>query len=135
MTNNGKSDVGRTGIRNVKSIRIYHNPECSKSRAALALLEENDVDPQIIYYMETPPSIDEIKSLLAKLDLKLLDIIRRSEDDFDELGLDDETLSEEIILDLLQKHPQLLQRPIVVKGDNAIIARPPEDVLTLIGDD
>lgn len=135
MTNNGKSDVERTGIRNVKSIRIYHNPECSKSRVALALLEENDVDPQIIYYMETPPSIDEIKSLLAKLDLKLLDIIRRSEDDFNELGLDDETLSEEIILDLLQKHPQLLQRPIVVKGDNAIIARPPEDVLTLIGDD
>ncbi len=135
MTNNGKSDVERTGIRNVKSIRIYHNPECSKSRAALALLEENDVDPQIIYYMETPPSIDEIKSLLAKLDLKLLDIIRRSEDDFNELGLDDETLSEEIILDLLQKHPQLLQRPIVVKGDKAIIARPPEDVLTLIGDD
>ena len=143
MTNNENSDVERngkntgisTGIRNVKSIRIYHNPECSKSRAALALLEENDVDPQIIYYMETPPSIDEIKSLLAKLDLKLLDIIRRSEDDFDELGLDDETLSEEIILDLLQKHPQLLQRPIVVKGDNAIIARPPEDVLTLIGDD
>jgi arsenate reductase len=135
VTNNGKSDVERTGIRNVKSIRIYHNPECSKSRAALALLEENDVDPQIIYYMETPPSIDEIKSLLAKLDLKLLDIIRRSEDDFNELGLDDKTLSEEIILDLLQKHPQLLQRPIVVKGDNAIIARPPEDVLTLIGDD
>lgn len=135
MTNNGKSDVERTGIRNVKSIRIYHNPECSKSRAALALLEENDVDPQIIYYMETPPSIDEIKSLLAKLDLKLLDIIRRSEDDFDELGLDDETLSEEIILDLLQKHPQLLQRPIIVKGDIAIIARPPEDGLTLIGDD
>lgn len=120
---------------NEKSIRIYHNPECSKFRLALALLEENDIDPQVIYFMETPPSIDEIKSLLDKLDLKLLDIIRRSKDDFDELGLDDETLSEEIILDLLQKHPQLLQRPIVVKGDEAIIARPPEDVLTLIGDD
>jgi len=143
VTNNERSDVKRNGKNNVerneksneKSIRIYHNPECSKSRAALALLEENDIDPEIIYYMETPPSIDEIKSLLDKLDLKLLDIIRRSEDDFDELGLDDETLSEEIILDLLQKHPQLLQRPIVVKGDKAIIARPPEDVLTLIGDD
>ena len=143
MTNNERSDVKRNGKNNVerneksnkKSIRIYHNPECSKSRAALALLEENDIDPQITYYMETPPSIDAIKTLLDELDLKLLDIIRRSEDDFDELGLDDETLSEEIILDLLQKHPQLLQRPIVVKGDNAIIARPPEDVLTLIGDD
>ena len=113
-------------------ISIYHNPDCSKSRAALALLEENDVTPEIIYYLETPPSIDDLKSLLGKLGLKLHDIIRRSEDGFDELGLDDETLSEEIVLDLLQKHPQLLQRPIVVKGDKAIIARPPEDVLGMI---
>ncbi len=116
------------------SIRIYHNPECSKSRAALALLEENDISPEIIYYLETPPSIEDLKSLLAKLGLRLKDIIRRSEDDFDELGLDDETLSEDIVLDLLQKHPQLLQRPIVVKGDRAIIARPPEAVLSMIGD-
>ena len=115
-------------------IRIYHNPECSKSRAALALLEENDINPEIIYYLENPPSTEELKSLLAKLGLKLQDILRRSEADFDELSLDDETLSEEIVLDLLQKHPHLLQRPIVVKGDRAIIARPPEDVLTLIGD-
>ena len=115
-------------------ISIYHNPACSKSRATLALLEENDVNPEIIYYLETPPSIDEIKSLLGKLGLQLNDIIRRSEDDFDELGLDDETLSEEIVLDLLQKHPQLLQRPIVVKDNKAIIGRPPENVLDLIGE-
>lgn len=118
----------------MSSICIYHNPECSKSRAALALLEENDVNPEIIYYLETPPSSEELTMLLSKLNLNLRDIIRRSEDDFDELGLDDETLSDEIVLDLLQKHPQLLQRPIVVKGDQAIIARPPEDVLSLIGD-
>ncbi len=113
-------------------ISIYHNPDCSKSRAALALLEENDVNPEIIYYLETPPSIENLKSLLGKLGLQLHDIIRRSEDDFGELGLDDGTLSDEIVLDLLQKHPQLLQRPIVVKGDKAIIARPPEDVLGMI---
>jgi len=113
-------------------ISIYHNPECSKSRAALALLEENDVSPEIIYYLETPPSIEDLKSLLGKLGLQLQDIIRRSEDDYDELGLDDETLSEEIVLDLLQKHPHLLQRPIVIKGDKAIIARPPEAVLSMI---
>ena len=118
----------------MKNISIYHNPACSKSRATLALLEENDVNPNIIYYLETPPSIDELRSLLGKLGLQLNDIIRRSEDDFDELGLDDETLSEEIVLDLLQKHPHLLQRPIVVKGDKAIIGRPPENVLDLIGD-
>jgi arsenate reductase len=116
----------------VTKICIYHNPDCSKSRAALALLEENDVSPEIIYYLESPPSIEDLKSLLGKLGLQLHDIIRRSEDDFGELGLDDGTLSDEIVLDLLQKHPQLLQRPIVVKGDKAIIARPPEDVLGMI---
>jgi arsenate reductase len=116
------------------NISIYHNPECSKSRAALALLEENDVSPKIIYYLEAPPSIEDLKSLLGKLGLQLQDIIRSSEDDFDALGLGDETLSEEIVLDLLQKHPHLLQCPVVIKGDNAIIARPPEDVLGLIGE-
>ncbi|MBL4581647.1 MAG: arsenate reductase (glutaredoxin) [Gammaproteobacteria bacterium] len=116
----------------MNKITIYHNPECSKSRAALALLEENDVSPEIIYYLETPPSIDDLKSLLGKLGLQLHDIIRRSEGDYDELGFDDDTLSEEIVLDLLQKHPHLLQRPIVIKGDKAIIARPPEAVLSML---
>ena len=116
----------------MNKITIYHNPKCSKSRAALALLEENDVSPEIIYYLETPPSIDDLKSLLGKLGLQLHDIIRRSEGDYDELGFDDDTLSEEIVLDLLQKHPHLLQRPIVIKGDKAIIARPPEAVLSML---
>ena len=116
------------------NISIYHNTECLKSRAALALLEENDVSPKIIYYLETPPSIEDLKSLLGKLGLQLQDIISSSEDNFDALGLGDETLSEEIVLDLLQKHLHLLQRPIVIKGDSAIIARPPEDVLGLIGE-
>ncbi|MBL4573173.1 MAG: arsenate reductase (glutaredoxin) [Gammaproteobacteria bacterium] len=116
----------------MNKITIYHNPDCSKSRAALALLEENDVSPEIIYYLETPPSIEDLKSLLGKLGLQLHDIIRRSEDDYDELGFDDDTLSEEIVLDLLQKHPHLLQRPIVIKGDKAIIARPPEAVLSML---
>jgi len=118
----------------VTKISIYHNPGCSKSRAALALLEENDITPEIIYYLETPPSSEELKSLIEKLGMQLSDIIRRSEEDFDKLGLDDETLSEDIVLDLLQTHPHLLQRPIAVKGDKAIIARPPENVLRLIGD-
>ena len=116
------------------NISIYHNPECSKSRAALALLEENDVSPKIIYYLETPPSTEDLKFLLGKLGLQLQDIIRSLEDDFDALGLGDETLSEEIVLDMLQKHSHLLQRPIVIKGGNAIIARPAEDVLGLIGE-
>ena len=100
----------------------------------MRLLEENDINPEIIYYLENPPSSEQIKSLLVKLDMQLQDILRRREEDFDELGLDDETLSQEIVLDLLQKHPHLLQRPIVVKGDRAIIARPPESVLEFIKD-
>ena len=72
--------------------------------------------------------------MLGKFGLQLQDTIRGSEEDFDALGLGDGILSEEIVLDLLQKHLQLLQRPIVIKGDNVVIARPPEDVLSLIGE-
>lgn len=118
----------------MSDIKIYHNPRCSKSRATLALLEENEANPEVIYYLKTPPSIEDLKSILQKLGVPLSDILRRSEAEFDKLGLDDDTLSEEIVLDLLQKHPRLLQRPIVIKGDKAIIGRPPENVLSLIGE-
>ena len=113
---------------------VYHNPDCSKSRATLALLEENDVEVEIFHYLETPPDITELKQLLARLGMGIRQLLRRSEPDYSELGLDDETLSEEIIFDLVCRHPILIQRPIVVKGDTAIIARPPETVLTLVGD-
>lgn len=115
-------------------IKIYHNPQCSKSRATLALLEENDISPEIIYYLETPPSIKELKTILQKLGMQLHDLLRRSEEDFDTLGLDDDSLNEAIVFDLLQKHPHLLQRPIIIKGEKAVIGRPPENVLALIGD-
>ena len=115
-------------------ITIYHNPNCSKSRASLALLEENDIRPEIIYYLETPPGSDELKQLLQKLNMSIRDILRKSEEEYDELGLDNESLSDEILFDFVTKHPKLLQRPIVVKGDKAIIGRPPENVLSLVGD-
>lgn len=118
----------------MEAIKIYHNPDCSKSRASLALLEENDIKPEIIYYLETPPTGDELKQLLQKLGMGIRDILRKSEDEYDELGLDDESLSDEIIFEFVIEHPKLLQRPIVVKGDRAIIGRPPENVLSLIGD-
>lgn len=115
-------------------ITIYHNPRCSKSRATLALLEENDIKPEIVYYLESPPDTELLKNLLSKLGLGIRELLRKSEPQYDELGLDNESLAEEIILDLVSKHPKLIQRPIVVKGDAAIIGRPPENVLTLIGD-
>ena len=116
----------------MSNFSIYHNPNCSKSRAALALLEENDVSPQIIYYLDTPPTAEELKALLQKLHRGIRDILRRSEPEFEEYDLDDETLSDEIVFDIVCQHPQLIERPIVVKGDRAVIGRPPENVLQLL---
>jgi len=118
----------------VKPIKIYHNPRCSKSRAALALLEENDVTPEIIYYLDNPPSTSELKSLLQKLHMGIRDILRKSEAEYEALGLGDDTLSEEIIYDLVAQHPILIERPIVVRGNKAVLGRPPENVLQLLGD-
>ncbi len=115
-------------------IKIYHNPRCSKSRATLALLEENDVNPEIVYYLDTPPSGEELTELLAKLGIGIKDIIRTSEPEYGELGLDDESLSETIVFDIVCKHPKLIQRPIVVKGEQAILGRPPENILALLED-
>ena len=115
-------------------IKIYHNPRCSKSRATLALLEENDVSPEIIYYLETPPTSDELKDLLQKLCMGIREIIRTNEPGYGELGLDDESLSEPIVFAIICEHPKLIQTPIVIKGDQAIIGRPPENVLALLDD-
>ncbi|MXX06773.1 MAG: arsenate reductase (glutaredoxin) [Gammaproteobacteria bacterium] len=119
----------------MERIVVYHNPDCSKSLATLALLEENEAEYDVVHYLETPPNIDELKELLGKLGLGIRDLLRRNEPEYDDLGLGDEALSEEIVYDLVCNHPVLIQRPIVVKGDRAIVARPPEAVLALIGDD
>ncbi len=116
------------------TITLYHNPRCSKSRATLALLEENEIEPEIVYYLENPPSAKELQSLLQKLGMELRDIVRKSEPEYEELGLGDETLSDAIVLDLVCKHPRLIQRPIIVKGDKAVLGRPPENVFELIRD-
>jgi arsenate reductase (glutaredoxin) len=116
------------------SFTIYHNPRCSKSRAALALLEENDIRPEIIYYLENPLEPEVLKQLLNKLNIGIRELLRKSETEYKELGLGDASLADEILFDILSKHPKLMQRPIVVRGEDAIIARPPENVLNLIGD-
>lgn len=120
--------------RAMTAITIYHNPRCSKSRAALALLEENDISPEVVLYLDTPPDREQLEALLEKLNLGIRDILRRSEAEFEQFGLGDESLSEEIVFDIVAKHPRLIERPIVVCGDRAIIGRPPEKVLELIHD-
>lgn len=113
-------------------VTIYHNPRCSKSRETLQLLQEHGVQPRIILYLETPPSAAELKRLLKKLGMKARDLLRRKEKPYQELGLDDESLTEERIIRAMVEHPVLIERPIVIKGDRAALGRPPERVLEII---
>ena len=111
---------------------IYHNPRCSKSRKTLELLQQAGVEPDIVQYLDTPPSAAELDRILAKLGREPRELMRSKEAVFSELGLDDESLSREKLLALMTQNPILIERPIVIKGDVAVIGRPPENVLALI---
>ena len=116
----------------MEPITIYHNPQCSKSRKALMLLKENGVNPEIIYYLDNPPSAVELKDLLNKLNLGLRDILRITESEYSDLLLNDESLSQEMLFDIVCKHPNLIQRPIITRGNRAILGRPPENILNFL---
>lgn len=111
---------------------IYHNPRCSKSRQTLQLLEEHGVKPDIVLYLETPPSKSQLKTLLGQLGIEARDLLRKGEDEYRALGLSDATLSDDKLLNAMITHPKLIERPIVVKGKRAVIGRPPENVLALL---
>ncbi|WP_019602720.1 arsenate reductase (glutaredoxin) [Teredinibacter turnerae] len=114
------------------NIRIFHNPRCSKSRQTLALIEESGVEPTVIKYLETPPTPEELRDLLTKLDMPARDLLRKGEDAYKENNLSDPQLSDDALIEAMVKFPKLIERPIVVKGDKAIIGRPPERVNTLL---
>jgi arsenate reductase (glutaredoxin) len=111
--------------------RIYHNPRCSKSRATLALLEERGIDVEVVEYLKTPPTRDELKSLLDKLGIRAADLIRKGEQAFKDSGKTADSPERELI-DLMVQNPVLIERPILVVGGRARIGRPPESVLELI---
>lgn len=112
--------------------QIYHNPRCSKSRAALALLEEKGIDAEIILYIEEDFTVEQIKSLLSKLGLSARDIMRTGEDAYKALNLADVTLSEDVLVKALAENPRLIERPIVVRDNRAVVGRPIENVEQLI---
>ena len=116
----------------MSDVTIYHNPRCSKSRTTLALLEENGVTPDIVLYLETRPDAREISALLDKLGMTAGELVRRGEDAYKTCGLSRDSSDEEILL-AMAGHPKLIERPIVVRGDRAVLGRPPENVLTLLG--
>lgn len=117
----------------MKNVTIYHNPRCSKSRETLALLEQHGVEPQVVLYLDTPPSVAELKKLLQELGFtSARELMRKKEDLYKELDLADENLSEEQLLQAMVSNPKLIERPIVVKGGKARIGRPPEQVLEIL---
>lgn len=106
-------------------ITIYHNGTCSKCRGALEMLQEQGIPHLVRWYMEEPLSVAELKELLQKLQVPVDQLLRKGEEYFIE-HYSDSNLSEDEWLEVLAQHPELLQRPIVVNGNNAVIARPPE---------
>ena len=112
--------------------KIFHNPRCSKSRQALQLLKDNNCKIEIISYLEIDLKVSLIKDILKKLTLKPRDILRKGEQEYKDNNLKKDNLSEEDLINYMIKYPKLIERPIVVKGDRAVIGRPPEKVLELI---
>lgn len=112
-------------------MKIYHNPRCSKSRQTLQLLNDAGVEPEIIEYLKTPPSEAELDQILQLLGLQPIEVMRKGEDIFKELGIDD-SLGREEAIKLMVENPKLIERPIVVDGDRAVIGRPPESVNELL---
>ncbi len=113
-------------------LTLYHNPRCSKSRGALELLEARGLAPTVVRYLETPPDVATLKALLDKLGMPPRQLLRTGEDDYAQLNLADPTLSDAQLIDAMATHPKLIERPILVAGDKAVIGRPPEKILEIL---
>ena len=114
------------------SVRIYHNPRCSKSRATLNLLREKGVEPEVIEYLKTPPSAPEIARILDGLGLEPRDLMRRKEAPYRELGLGEETVGREALIEAMAENPILIERPVVENAGKFALGRPPENVLAIL---
>ena len=111
-------------------MKIYHNPRCSKSRATLKIILDNDIKPDIHLYLENPLSIEEIKYILKLLDTSPENIVRRNEDIYKTLDL--KNANKDMLIKMIHENPILLERPIVISKNQAILGRPPENVKQLI---
>ncbi len=113
-------------------IKIYHNPRCSKSRQGLAILNDNKLDFEIVKYLDTPPTEDELKTIIAKLGIEPIALVRKGEPIWKE-NYKGKELSDAAIIKAMAEHPKLIERPIVIKDNRAVLGRPPENIIGLIG--
>jgi arsenate reductase len=113
-------------------ITLYHNPRCSKSRQALQLLQERGVDIDLVPYLEQPPAAAQLRDLLRLLGIDARALLRRGEEAYKTLNLADAALGDDALITAMVAHPKLIERPIAVRGERAVIGRPPERVLELL---
>jgi len=114
------------------TVKIYHNPRCSKSRQTLQLLHDNAVEANVIEYLDTPPNNEELASLLNMLGLTARQLMRSHETEYKASGADNTDLNEAELIDIMVKNPKLIERPIVVNDGKAAIGRPPELIMEII---
>ena len=114
------------------STTIYHNPRCSKSRAAMALLTDKGINIEVVKYLDTPPNKETITELLDMLGLEPRELMRKGEQEYKDNNLADDSLSRDDLIDAMVKFPKLLERPIVVKNGKAAIGRPIQNIIDIL---
>ncbi|HZX17509.1 MAG TPA: arsenate reductase (glutaredoxin) [Pseudomonas sp.] len=114
------------------AMTLYHNPRCSKSRSALQLLEDRGLSPTIVRYLDTPLNTAQLQTLLDKLGISPRQLLRTGEDEYKTLGLSDPQLTDAQLIDAMVSQPKLIERPILVVGDKAVVGRPPETILEIL---
>ena len=115
------------------TVTLFHNPRCSKSRETLSLLQEKGISPTIVAYLDQAPTQAELRTLLARLGFAdARQLMRKGEDEYKALGLDNPALDQDALIAAMATYPRLIERPIVINGDMAVIGRPPENVLSIL---
>ena len=114
------------------NVQILHNPRCSKSRLALEILKDKGIDPEVVLYLKTPPTAEELTAILKKLGRNPRELMRKGQSEYKTLGLDNTHLSDAELIDAMVKTPILIERPIVLANDKAAIGRPPESILEIL---
>ena len=118
--------------KTMSEVTIYHNPRCSKSRQTLALLEERGITPTVVKYLEAPPDAGTLERILRQLGLAPRQLMRKKEEPYSALGLDDQSLNDDALIQAMVDNPVLIERPIVLANDQAALGRPPENVLSIL---